>query len=553
MATARFIQYARELGRQSGAQATVLAGAVLASALVWPLLFHYLEHQEEDAIAAASAANANLAQEVSRHLLQIVKDLQLQTEFLVAAIKRDGVRNADLTAFKNNLASTLPMVVEISVIDAAGNELSSSRPNSGPYPSGREILLHHAMDDSGKLRIGTPLPWRSTGKTLIPASHRLNSAGGAFAGVLHLAIDPERLVGAFGIILPAGGSITLLNEDGIVLARNAGTGDTVSPGQDISASAWFRKMKDTRTGVVVIERPTDRQRRIVAFESLGRYRLTVRVGSSVDEVLTRVRQHRPGYYAAATLMSALLLCAGLLLAWSFNRQKQVNRVMAAAKQRAEHLQHELRELAAHHETIREEERAHIARELHDQLGQVLTGVKLHLSAMGMRHAQDEAYTKQNAYVMRQVEQAITVVRQVVTDLRPPALDQGLGAAVAWLADRFSRRTGIACSANADNFDINERQAIALFRVLQESLNNIVRHAEAKNVQVTLTRAGQRIRLQVSDDGKGFIAERTAGAGGFGLVGMRERVAMLSGDLTIRSAPGNGTTIAAEIEIEEACT
>jgi PAS domain S-box-containing protein len=682
MQTARFLQDALNLGRRLGTQASAVALALVACALLWLALFQHLEHQKEDAVDGASAANLNLVREIKQHLLQIANDLELQSDLLAAAIRRDGTRRLDLAALRQKLASALPMIEEISIFDAAGRELSASRLNRDPLPLAPEIFAYHSRNDSSALRIGAPAPWGSSGKTLIPITHRLHSDAGAFAGVVFIAIDPDNLARNFESILPAGGSIALLNADGIVLARSSSAGDTVGPGHDFGHSAAFQQMKERKTGVLVLDRSTDGQRRIVAFESLGRYPLIVRVGSSLDQVLAPIRQHWPGYFVVAALVTLALLAAAWLLALAFQRQRQANQAITAGKLRAEELlaekqkslhdlqeseqrfrglltassdgiwmhsgrrlqyvnhtlakmlgydepqhligrdvvdflpprlrqrlirrlasatgansatplreaqllrqdgscidveaagacfrqdgadwfitiirdvtarkrlQSELRELAAHHETIREEERAHIARELHDQLGQMLTGVKLHLSAMGARYVRDEAYTSQNDYVMRQIEHAITMTRNVVMDLRPPALDQGLGAAVAWLTDRFSQRSGIICSVDVDDFETDERQATALFRVLQESLTNVARHAGATQVQVTLAHSDGRIRLQISDDGSGFDAGHGASGTSFGLLGMRERVAMLGGRLTIDSAPGTGTTVTVEIAAEE---
>ena len=210
----------------------------------------------------------------------------------------------------------------------------------------------------------------------------------------------------------------------------------------------------------------------------------------------------------------------------------------------------LRELSAHNEAVREEERARIARELHDELGQLLTGLKLSLSAMAGRDGSlEQKFDKaQNARVMHLVEQAIAVTRNAVTDLRPPALDHGLGAAVAWLADQFARRTGIACSVDLPEHEIelDEARATALFRILQESLTNVAKHAGAGSVHVRLSASRESIRLQVVDDGNGFGEKGAGTPRTFGLLGMRERVGMLGGSIHIASAPGGGTTVYVEI-------
>ena len=212
----------------------------------------------------------------------------------------------------------------------------------------------------------------------------------------------------------------------------------------------------------------------------------------------------------------------------------------------------LRVVSTDRETAREEERIRIARELHDELGQVLTGVKLHLSAMGLRIAPEaDALKMQAQYVMHQVDHAITMTRNTVLNLRPPALDQGLGVAIAWLAGQFAQRSGIACSVSLPEraMALDELHAIALFRILQEALTNITRHAGASKASIELRMRDGRLYLQVTDDGKGFEPELVVAGRNFGLLGMRERVAMLGGHFEINSTEGVGTSILIEVAIE----
>ena len=216
----------------------------------------------------------------------------------------------------------------------------------------------------------------------------------------------------------------------------------------------------------------------------------------------------------------------------------------------------LRVVSTDREAVREGERIRIARELHDELGQVLTGMKLHLSAMQQRIVPgDDALKTQAAYVMHQVDQAIAMTRSTVLDLRPPALDQGLGAAIAWLAGQFTRHSGIACSVNLPEAEIvlGELHAVALFRILQEALTNITRHAGASKASIDLGVRDGRLHLRVVDDGKGFVPTRVVAGRNFGLLGMRERVAMLGGRFEIKGADGVGTIISIEVDMQGGAT
>ncbi len=208
----------------------------------------------------------------------------------------------------------------------------------------------------------------------------------------------------------------------------------------------------------------------------------------------------------------------------------------------------LRSLATRQQDIREDERTRIAREIHDSLGQALTALKLQLSA-----AQEAASREAPALGTRLHETALMVddlvksVRRIATELRPPILDQlGLPAALEWLAHDFSRRTGIRCepSIMPTNDAISTELATALFRIVQEGLTNISRHAGASHVQIGLGLKSQCVTLEISDDGRGITEAATTGPGSLGILGMRERAAVLGGVLEVAPRSGGGTRVTA---------
>lgn len=213
----------------------------------------------------------------------------------------------------------------------------------------------------------------------------------------------------------------------------------------------------------------------------------------------------------------------------------------------------LRELTSRRETAREEERKRIARELHDELGQQLTALRMGASTLRIRFGPDNpALAEQVQKLLELADQTMQVVRNAVSSLRPGALDAGISAALEWLAAEFSRGTQIAYSLSVpdETLPLAEERAIALFRIVQESLTNVARHARARHVSVTLERVGNDCLLQVRDDGCGFdpVATRRRS---FGLAGMKERMLMLGGKIDIASAPGKGTTIKVELPIGQA--
>jgi PAS domain S-box-containing protein len=207
----------------------------------------------------------------------------------------------------------------------------------------------------------------------------------------------------------------------------------------------------------------------------------------------------------------------------------------------------LRSLATRQQDIREDERTRIAREIHDSLGQALTALKLQLAA-----AQDAAATEAPPLSARLAETAAMVddlvksVRRIATELRPPILDQlGLPAAVEWLAQDFSRRTGLRCQTAILPTDgaISSELATALFRIVQEALTNVLRHAGATRVDIELGVKSGCVMLEINDDGNG-ITEAGMGPGSLGILGMRERAAALGGVLEVAPRSTGGTRVAA---------
>src|SRR5215510_5179009 len=212
----------------------------------------------------------------------------------------------------------------------------------------------------------------------------------------------------------------------------------------------------------------------------------------------------------------------------------------------------LRELSAHHESVREGERAHIAREIHDEMGQALTALKMDLSAIGLESAKKAPRVAGQVQDLKQrVDGLIQTVRNVATALRPAALDLGILPGIEWLVDEFQKRHGIPCAVKVEDgeVDLPEGRSIVLFRILQESLTNIARHAGARNVEILLRRDATHVRLDIKDDGKGFDTGAAGQKKTFGLLGMRERVIMLHGSLSITSVPGEGTQVSLSIPVQ----
>jgi len=211
---------------------------------------------------------------------------------------------------------------------------------------------------------------------------------------------------------------------------------------------------------------------------------------------------------------------------------------------------QLRELSAHLESVREEEKARIAREVHDELGQMLTVLKLETSMCELAYAElDPGLRDRLNSMKRLISQLFQLVRDVATALRPPILDAGIASAIEWQAQRFEARTQIPCLVDVpDNLPaLSDARAIGMFRILQEALTNVMRHAQAHTVEISLTLEDGVMCMTIADDGVGFVQHQGRSTS-FGLVGMRERVLMLGGRLELDSESGEGTTLRAYIPL-----
>ncbi len=206
----------------------------------------------------------------------------------------------------------------------------------------------------------------------------------------------------------------------------------------------------------------------------------------------------------------------------------------------------LRALSARLQRVREEERARIAREIHDELGQALTGLKLDLAWLGDDPpASRRAARRRLMALTRRVDETIQAVRRITTALRPPVLDHlGLVAALEWQSRDFAARTGVRVRFDSTLRDegLDPDVATSVFRIFQEALTNVARHAAASRVAVRASEEGAGLLVEVKDDGRGITEREREDPASLGLLGMEERALMIGGTLEVRGAPGEGTVV-----------
>ncbi len=210
----------------------------------------------------------------------------------------------------------------------------------------------------------------------------------------------------------------------------------------------------------------------------------------------------------------------------------------------------LKRLAAHLETVREEQSATIAREVHDELGGTLTMVKLGLATYTARLPDSATQKESLNQILDQVDAALQTVKRISSDLRPATLDTlGLVATIRWYAAQFTQMTGLATELHLPEFvRLSRQRSMATFRIIQEALTNVAKHAEASKVSISMQKSRSKLTVKINDNGIGMTNNWQLKKDSFGLIGMRERAQYLDGLLSIIATPDKGTTLFLKIPL-----
>lgn len=268
-------------------------------------------------------------------------------------------------------------------------------------------------------------------------------------------------------------------------------------------------------------------------------------------VTTQRRLRRKDGSGVEVETSATLLSDGSILAFvrDITERKQNERELVR-------LNEELRTLAGHLQTIREEERIHIAREIHDELGQLMTVIKMEVKWLKKHlQLQQESMTEKLDELLTTVDLTMKTIRKISSELRPSLLDDiGLNAAIEWHLGEFGKRTGISTNALLPEMDapLTELQKTSLFRIVQEALTNVARHSQATAVELQLEWNSNQLLLTIRDNGIGFDAQQPHRKT-LGILGMKERSLMINADYTVDSKEGNGTRVTVTLPLKNEMT
>jgi|GEM_PF-2865428 len=269
--------------------------------------------------------------------------------------------------------------------------------------------------------------------------------------------------------------------------------------------------------------------------------------TNTKEAQDELRKHREHLEELVAERTARLKSSNEKLNEEIQERRQAEHELTNSRE-------QLRKLSARVETAREEERTHIAREIHDDLGQDLSIFLMNLSWLEGQLPPDAGELRDKTHSMSEmVEGTIKKMRRISQDLRPSVLDHlGFAAAINWQTRRFQQQTGITCKLdnNAEDIQLSEDYSNGLFRIFQEALTNILRHAKATQINILMETVGDSLRITVKDNGVGISNSEIHGSRSLGLLGMRERVRFLNGKFDIRGEEGKGTTVVVSVPLSE---
>jgi signal transduction histidine kinase len=565
----------------------------------WGVIAYTASEQRRIAVAEIQRNVLRLAEFSARE-----EELVLQGTRQILIALANFVRKADenpagCSAFCGDLLKQFRRYANIGAVKPNGDVFCSAVPLDKPTNAADQTWFRRAVE-SVDFTIGDYHVGRITGKAVLVLSYPFRVVEGGPVEVVFAALDLEwlnRYIFEIEAQLPDGFKIMLIDENALILARQPY--DEQWLGRSMIHHPVFKKILSQKAGMIearddqemnfiyafVPLQSSFRKRpvymilgipRELAFADsnrilrrnlilLGIVLLVTVLAAWFGSELFIMRQIKAMAQASRRLASyemsartGLDYGSGELgqLARTFDEMATALEQRQAARQQAEmelqRSQELFRNLSAHLQVVREEERTRIARQIHDDLGQSLTALKIDLSWLNKRLANDQdRFREKLKSMVTLINETIETVHNVSADLRPGILDDfGLAAAIEWQAEEFQKRTGMECrtSLPSDESDLSKEKSTNLFRIVQESLTNVIRHAKATKVEINLNVQDGILLLEIVDNGRGITKAAITNPKSFGLIGIKERVHSLGGEVNIVGAPNEGTRVIVKMPI-----
>ncbi len=476
------------------------------------------------------------------------------------------------------VVDVLPQYADLFFFDARGSLVCAATPNVEDERTSllaRQWVEHELK--RGALRPGEPMirPIESRWITILSAP--VTGSDGARRGTLVLVQLPEVFSDE---ILPEAAVITILDRAGTIVARSENSRKWT--GRNVREAGLTKTMMREKAGVTEA-RGIDGVTRQYGFQYLPELGWYVYVGIPSSVVMQPVRRTYMRGLAGGVFIVLILVVVTVLLsrmierplaslataaelarrgsyaeamagegprelvalAHSFNE-------MVAARARSEERMHDdenkLKALSDRLLEVQEEERSRIARELHDDLGQSLTALKMDVVGLLEQSAPVNGQSAIARRILRTLDATVTSVQRISSELRPSMLDDlGLGVALEYEARMFEERTGVECELSLPpDVEVEPNVATAIFRIVQEALTNVARHSNAARVEIRLRERANELLLEIRDDGRGVTAAEASHPSSLGLIGMRERADLIGGTVLFEGVPGRGTIVSVRI-------
>jgi signal transduction histidine kinase len=509
---------------------------LLFLALIWVNYFRQKSFDRRDAIQFAIERNSNLAVALEQYAISTLHNADAVLQLVRTGFSRDGAA-LDLRELLSKNVVNDETIVAVGIINDQGRLVMNSTDTPIAGEAIRSYVKFHLKNHSDSLLISKPVISDVTGKPYIAISRRLNGRDGAFAGVVVVQVAPSTFTSFYAQakLLP-NDIISLIAPDGLTYARR--TGNKESSGEDIHKSPLFYHLAHDADSFYFASDAIKNIPSWFSYRKLKNYPIIATVGSSEGDILAEYA----GLHSRTTMPR--IITTVLILLFSV----AIGRVLLLRQRAAQRLEEEKeryeRLLTEQVIAVQERERERIGRELHDNVSQVLTTVKLYLE-MASKHHADPLLPRS----MELISTSIVDIRNLSHQLSAPTLGTGsLIDSINALIEMVGFSTAIVFQFDheGDTGRLVMSQKLALYRIVQEQLNNIIKHAAANKVWISLRENDDNVVLTVTDNGKGF--DSTKKTNGMGLNNMISRANVFGGRVKVSTAPQQGCSIMVHLPI-----
>ena len=498
--------------------------------LIWVSYIRQRAFDRQDSIKYAVDRNSNLAVALEQYAVRTLHnaDAVLQLVKTEYALEGDSL-NLQKLLIKNSLNRDI--IEGVAIINRDGRLLMTNiayRPDSVLNFSDRAYFVFHSKNNIDTLLISKPLMSKTIGKPLIVVSRRLNDSKGRFAGVIALQLEPSTFTSFYAQaqLLP-NDIISLIAPDGITYARRTGTVE--SSGENIRKSPLFVHVAYHADSFYFAKDAIRHIPTWFSYRKIKEYPIIATVGSSEHDILIDYRNRQSRYITPRLIISVLIILFSFLISLNLLHRRKLSDSLLKEEERYQRL------LTEQVIAVQEREREWIGRELHDNVSQVLTTVKLYLEMASQQ--QNNPLIPRS---MQLINNSITEIRNLSHQLSAPTLGtRSLIDSINALIEMVVSSTNLQIEFDHMEYhrQLTMNQKLALYRILQEQLNNIIKHAEATKAWIVLSQTDGNTILSVRDNGKGF--DSTTKTNGMGLNNIISRAKIFGGTVHIRSAAQRG--------------